>query len=341
MLTLDMMRSIELAPRPLGQRLFARGFVGPSLRLRHVDVEIEGMRKIPDRGRVFIAMNHTDRYQNFPFQYRLLVERDMYAATWAKGKYYHRPLHKNFLLATSNIPTPSKGYVITVDSTNVLGQPLDASLYRLIRDAVDAGDYGPAAHARLLDAARDAGQQPDLQRLFDQPRDMLGVPFDPAKSPYLEALADCFGQLIEAFVDLNIQAFDRGLKVVVYPEGTRSKHLAEGHPGLAQMALRTGATIVPVGCSGTDRLYPGHNPVPQTGKCVYRVGEPLTPDGELAELQIDESFRPFTRDSHRFDEQFEAVTRLVMSSIDGLLDPEYRAEAGPPTGKHDADRFVY
>lgn len=339
MLTPELMRSIRLTPRPRVQRLLARGLIGPMFHLpgRRVDIRVEGLDRIP-QGRVFLAMNHTDRYQNFPFQYRLMKDRDMYAATWAKGKYYHRPLHKRFLLATGNIPTPSKGYVITVDAVEILGRPLTPPIYRLVRDAFDAGDYSAAAHDALLDRA----DEPDvLRRLFRTPRRMLGVPFDPGESTYLAELAAVFGELIEAFVQLNLEAFDLGLKVIVYPEGTRSKHLAAGKPGLAQMALRTGATIVAVGVSGTDRLYPGHSPVPRPGRCVYRVGEPLTPEGRLAPFQIDEPFRPFTRASHRFDDRFAAVTELVMSEIDELLDPEYRAAAGPPTGKRDEERFVY
>jgi hypothetical protein len=343
MLTVDLMKSVRLSPRPLSHRLVARWILGPNFRfpLRNVEIEIEGVERIPEGGRVYIAMNHTDRYQNFPFQYQLLKERDMYAVTWAKGKYYHRPIHKRFLLATGNIPTPSKGYIITADSVRVLGHPVRPPLYRLIRDAFDAGDYGERAQAELLEEARGVGEAEDLHALYERPRDMLGVDFDPAETTYLAALAHLFGELVEAFVDLNLRAFDLGLKIIVYPEGTRSKHLAPGHPGLAQMALRTEATVVPIGVSGTDLLYPGHNPFARPGRCVYRVGEPLTPDGELKRFQIHEPYRPFTRDSHRFDDRFEAMTELVMSKIDQLVDPEYRAEAGPPTGKHDEARFLY
>jgi hypothetical protein len=343
MLTAELMRSIKMSPRPLSQQLVAKGIIGPAFKLpfRKVDVVVEGLDRIPAGGRVYIAMNHTDRYQNFPFQFEMMKRRGMYAATWAKGKYYHRPLHRNFLLATANIPTPSKGYVITVDSVNVLGRPLSHELYRIVRDAFDAGHHAVEDHDHLRELAAEAGVLDELQPLLSTARDVLGHPFDPARETYLATLAAAFGELIEAFVDLNLRAFDVGLKIIVYPEGTRSRHLSEGKPGLAQMAVRTGATIVPVGCSGTDVLYPGHNPFARAGQCVYRVGEPLTPEGRLKEYQIDEPYRPFTRDSHRFDDRFAAVTKLVMAEIDNLVDPEYRADAGPPTGKRDEDRFVY
>lgn len=343
MLDLDLMDSVHLSPRPPLQRIVASGILEPSFHLpgREVEIAFEGLERIPAAGRIYLAMNHTDRYQNFPFQVRLRRERRLYAVTWVKGKYYHRPLHKRFLLATGNIPTPSKGYVITADSVRALGRPLRPPLYRLIRDAIDAGAHGEAAQRELLARAEAIGQGDDLRWLCARPRDMLGVPFDPLERTYLAALALVFGRLIERFVALNLRAFDLGLKIIVYPEGTRSRHLAPGHPGLAQMALRTRATIVPVGVSGTDRLYPGKSPIPRAGRCVFRVGEPLTPEGALKPFRIDEPYRPFTAESRRYDETFEAVTRLVMSRIDRLVDPEYRAAAGPPTGTRDAARFLY
>jgi 1-acyl-sn-glycerol-3-phosphate acyltransferase len=48
-----------------------------------------------------------------------------------------------------------------------------------------------------------------------------------------------------------------GIAMGISPEGTRSKtsQLLEGKPGTILLALRTGATIVPVGLSGTDSAF--------------------------------------------------------------------------------------
>ena len=49
-----------------------------------------------------------------------------------------------------------------------------------------------------------------------------------------------------------------GEVLAIYPEGTRSRDglLHRGHTGVAQLALSTGARIVPVGLVGTDRIQP-------------------------------------------------------------------------------------
>ena len=341
MLTLDVLEQIRLTDRPLVQMAVAQ-----LLRLNYrfpptrTDVRIENVDAIFAPGPIYLAMNHTDRYNYFRFQERLWRQRDQFTATWVKGKYYNNPVLANFMVHTDNIPTPSKGYVITADAVALLGRPPSSELYRLVRHALDAGestdDLWRAAAAEL--SARD---RYDLDRLTKTPRDMLGLEFDHRRGPaYVESLTTLFGEMMESFVALNEQAFDLGLKVLVFPEGTRSRRLGKGRPGLAQMAVRTGATIVPIGCSGADRAYPGDSPISRGGEIVYRVGEPLTPSDELADFQVDEEFRPFTREADRYADSFAAMTRLVMDRIDALLDPEYRRDASAEPIVGGARRFV-
>lgn len=70
--------------------------------------------------------------------------------------------------------------------------------------------------------------------------------------------------------------------VVIFPEGQVSPdaRFQPLKPGLALLALRTGATVVPVGLSGTERLLPyGHNlPRPIRKPLVVRFGPPLPLD---------------------------------------------------------------
>lgn len=72
-----------------------------------------------------------------------------------------------------------------------------------------------------------------------------------------------------------------GQVVGIYPEGTRSRDglLHRGHSGVAQLALMTGAPIVPVGIVGTDRVQPiGQNtPKPFQGRVSIAFGEPIHP----------------------------------------------------------------
>jgi 1-acyl-sn-glycerol-3-phosphate acyltransferase len=67
----------------------------------------------------------------------------------------------------------------------------------------------------------------------------------------------------------------------IYPEGTRSRDglLHKGHTGVAQLALMTGAPIVPVGLVGTDRIQPIGARVPRPfRRAEIRFGHPLDPN---------------------------------------------------------------
>jgi len=58
---------------------------------------------------------------------------------------------------------------------------------------------------------------------------------------------------------------------------------------------------------------------------TYRIGEPLSVFDQLRDYRIYEPFTLFTRESQqRYKEQFEGVTRVVMASIEGMLDEKYR-----------------
>lgn len=337
MLTLDVLDRIQLSPRPTGQIA-----VGWALRASHrnplapTKVTVEGLDRIPSTGRVYLAMNHTDRYNYFPFQVQLWKERNEFTATWVKGKYFNNPWLQKFMESTSNIPAPSKGYIITADAVEVLGRPPSDDLYRIMRDALDDGHSFDEA----MEHATEAGVQAELERLNQSPRDILGYRFDPASEDVLQAISNLFAKMMDRFVSLNHQAFDIGLKVLVFPEGTRSQRLSVGRPGMAQMAVRTGATIIPIGSNNSDLVYPGDSPWPQGGHITYRVGEPLTPDGELAPFQIDEPFQPFTREAERFSETFQAVTDLVMARIEPLLDDRHLPEEDVETVVSGAKRFV-
>ena len=83
---------------------------------------------------------------------------------------------------------------------------------------------------------------------------------------------------IEAF-RLAKRILDEGHVLVVFPEGTRSRTggLAEAKDGLAILALRTGAPILPLGIAGTDRVWPRGRKLPRPGGTVtLRVGAPFT-----------------------------------------------------------------
>ena len=73
----------------------------------------------------------------------------------------------------------------------------------------------------------------------------------------------------------------RGDVLGIYPEGTRSRDgmLHRGHTGVAQLALMSGAPIVPVGLVGTDHIQPVGARVPRPfRKATVRFGQPLHPE---------------------------------------------------------------
>lgn len=337
MLTLDTLERISLTSRPLGQMvvgsIIRANFRFPPTKTR---VVVEGLDRLPRDGRIYIAMNHPDRYNYWPFQVELWRRRDEFTATWVKGKYFNNTVMEYFMVATNNIPAPSKGYVITVDATQVLGHPPSTELYRVLRHALD----GHASFDEVRAEAEDVGVARDFDVLQGTPREILGLPYHPAHETFVDAQREVFSAMMSRFVDLNFEAFDRGLRIVVMPEGTRSRRLSTGRPGLAQMAVRTRATIVPVGCNNSDLAYPGNSPFSRGGEITYRVGEPLTPEGDLAPFQVDEEFQPFTAQANPYDEKFEGLTDLLMDRIDGLLDDRHRASENAETLVDGARRFL-
>ncbi len=81
---------------------------------------------------------------------------------------------------------------------------------------------------------------------------------------------------IEAF-RLARRILDEGHVLMVFPEGTRSVDgtLQQAKDGLAMLALRTDAPIVPVGVAGTDRFWPKGGRPRLGGRVVMRVGRPF------------------------------------------------------------------
>ncbi|MCP2324437.1 1-acyl-sn-glycerol-3-phosphate acyltransferase [Hamadaea flava] len=67
----------------------------------------------------------------------------------------------------------------------------------------------------------------------------------------------------------------------IHPEGSRSRdgRLYRGRTGVAWLALETGAAVVPVAVSGTDRILPVGARIPRPGRITVRFGQPLHFDG--------------------------------------------------------------
>jgi 1-acyl-sn-glycerol-3-phosphate acyltransferase len=88
---------------------------------------------------------------------------------------------------------------------------------------------------------------------------------------------------VEAF-RLAKRILDEGHALFVFPEGTRSRDgaLSDARDGVAVLALRTGALIVPVAIAGSHGVWPRGQKLPHPGGHVtVRVGSPFRVADEL------------------------------------------------------------
>ncbi len=78
-------------------------------------------------------------------------------------------------------------------------------------------------------------------------------------------------------LDAAVPVLRAGHALGIHPEGTRSPdgRLYRGRPGVAKLALDTGAVILPVGLLGTERIHPIGARLPTLASCEVIFGEPL------------------------------------------------------------------
>jgi len=108
----------------------------------------------------------------------------------------------------------------------------------------------------------------------------------------------------------------------IFPEGTRSPdgRLYRGRPGVAKLALDAGATVVPVGLVGTERVQPIGARLPRIGPRVgprieVRVGKPL-------------DLSPW-RDGPADSRVLREITAALMHEIQALTGQEYVGRYAP------------
>jgi 1-acyl-sn-glycerol-3-phosphate acyltransferase len=104
----------------------------------------------------------------------------------------------------------------------------------------------------------------------------------------------------------------------VFPEGTRSPDgsLQEAQDGVAVLAMRTGAPIVPLGIAGSNGVWPKGQKLPHPGGHVtVRVGRPFRPLELLPEGTDRRTGKGL-------------VTTMIMERIAALLPPSQRGVYG-------------
>ncbi len=110
---------------------------------------------------------------------------------------------------------------------------------------------------------------------------------------------------------------DRGLVIGMFPEGKRSREgkLLPGRTGSARIASQTGAFLLPVGITGTDKIK-GIAWLWKRPHIIVNIGQPFrlpSPDGRLNKTQL------------------QLLTTKLMSEIAVLLPPEYQGAYGERT----------
>lgn len=310
--------TISLRTCPHVQILVGRLLLIPNYHFfSRVKIVIENFENIPKDETVIFALNHTDRYNYWPFQYKMWRQgkgRLPYTTTWVKGEYYSNVLLRKFFDWTNNIPVPSRGYLIREDFRKIAKEKISKMEYRVLRDYVS----GKVTLQKLGNEITE-----NIRKVIDYPRTWLsGI-----EIPYSDYVDLYYRQLMAKVAQINFQAlFDRKLNVIIFPEGTRSQTLGTGKTGIAHLALKANKKVVPVGCNGSDRVYTGNLPWAKSGTIVYRIGTPIDPLEIVGD--IDRSFVPFSREAElQMKDEFREFTQFVMERINELLDDHHRSVA--------------
>jgi 1-acyl-sn-glycerol-3-phosphate acyltransferase len=120
---------------------------------------------------------------------------------------------------------------------------------------------------------------------------------------------------VDAF-RLAIRILEAGDVLLIFPEGTRSPDgaLQEAKDGLAILALRTNAAVVPIGINGSDRVWPKGRklPIPIPRRTItVRIGTPF----HVADVVPAGADRRAAK---------SIATAAIMGRIAGLLEPRHR-----------------
>ena len=137
------------------------------------------------------------------------------------------------------------------------------------------------------------------------------------QNPLMRPLANLWQAIPVRRGEADVAAIRRGLEVLdagnilaVAPEGTRSGHgrLQRGHPGVALLAVRTAATLLPLACYGHESFWRNIARLRRTDFHVA-VGQPfrLDPAGQRVSRQVRQQ-----------------MVNEIMYQIAALLPQQYR-----------------
>ena len=153
------------------------------------------------------------------------------------------------------------------------------------------------------------------------PRRIVFMAKDEAyRSLFLGPLVRGFGAFPVRRGEADRAALRRALSVLeaggvlgIFPEGTRSRNrqLQPGRSGVARIALRSGAPILPVGIAGTEHI--GGPGILLRPAITVRIGQPFHLPGEGGRIEGN---------------KLAEYTAMIMDRIAELLPEEYLPKAG-------------
>ena len=318
MVDLEFLKNINLATSPWGQKVVGNFMLAPNYHLfARVNIKMENIENIPRGEPVIFAMNHTDRFNYWPFQYKLYRAKDYpFTTVWVKGTYFNNKILGRLLKICNTFPVPSKGYIIRELFKKTYRRTTTREEYRMIKDLLDR----KVALADVLQSA-----SVEVRELLSERWSRMSS----AGASFLQFIESNYYSMMERVAQISLGAlFEKKLSIIIFPEGTRSVTLSEGRSGIAQLALNSEKAVIPVGCNGSETVYPGSSPLAKSGTITYRIGKPMTVDDQFKAFRIKEKFKLFSRESQqRYKDKFDAATEAIMKNIDRLLDDRYRVEA--------------
>jgi 1-acyl-sn-glycerol-3-phosphate acyltransferase len=141
-----------------------------------------------------------------------------------------------------------------------------------------------------------------------------GIFHDPVVSSFLKAWGafplNRDGADISA-IRWSLQTLERGGGLAIFPEGTRSpKGIKNPISGVALIARKSGAPILPVGITGTESVGPPWQIAFPRGEFKVNIGTPFTAGQNY--------------DSETSRNDLEATTNDIMERVASLLPKNYR-----------------
>ena len=268
-----------------------------------VRVEIEDFPEMSSP--VLFAMNHSHYFDFMQSRRSMFKQKGVMTTTFVKVRAFQNRLEGAYIKSMGNIPTISRGYLISADFAQLHQRKLDEDEYRALRNHINMGEPLP--------------DEPCYRALQETPRDMLGFGFDPKQMTYREAVGACYSKAMATTIALARKVTDAGHCMHIYPEGLFSSRLSRGRIGAVQFALALDLPIVPVGFSGMNQLFPRKKMVPnKRGVLKMRFGKPYRLDRSRFE-----GFTPFSpADEIQFQDALKDETHQLMNRINDLLDEE-------------------